>query len=187
MMSIIVHIVLAAVAGGLIVGVVAELRRRRQEWNLAQKELIDAVLHPEEILTGYVLVNYNTRKTLGMPLSDRFSSVAFEREVIMQYVDIKALRKATHAMEYPMPHRPPELGEYLLYFLPKQYRESFIGDLEEEFHQMCTKFGLRKANIWYYVQVGSSFWPLLKAVLRRLIKWGILTWLGEIVRRRIGG
>jgi hypothetical protein len=30
--------------------------------------------------------------------------------------------------------------------------ESFIGDLEERFHRICSRMGVRRATIWFYLQ-----------------------------------
>lgn len=78
--------------------------------------------------------------------------------------------------------RPPQFGEYLLYFLPKQKRESLIGDLEEEYHDVLERQGTRRAWFWYYGQVCMSFLPLLIAVIGRIVRWGIFAWIGDLVR-----
>jgi hypothetical protein len=86
---------------------------------------------------------------------------------------------ATQAIEAPDNNRPPQFAEYLLYFLPKTMREPLLGDLEQEYHELFTRFGKRKATIWYYVQVALSYWPLLCSGVRKLIKWGVLGWIGS--------
>lgn len=77
---------------------------------------------------------------------------------------------------------PPQLGEFALYMiLTKEDREYLIGDLAEEFIEVQAKFGRTKASIWYYKQVLTSAWPLM----RKAIRLGILAWVGEWIRRRV--
>jgi hypothetical protein len=77
---------------------------------------------------------------------------------------------------------PPPLGEFALYMLlSKEDREYLIGDLEEEFIEVQAKFGSKKASVWYYKQVMTSIWPLM----RKGIRVGLLAWIGEWIRRRI--
>lgn len=79
-------------------------------------------------------------------------------------------------------HRPPQLGEFALYMiLSKEDREYLIGDLEEEFVKVQAKFGTKKARVWYYKQVLTSAWPMIRKALR----FGLLAWIGEWFRRRI--
>lgn len=82
---------------------------------------------------------------------------------------------------------PPKLAEYLLWYLPidRKTREAIIGDIEEEFFLLCTNFDWRKATIWYYYQVGASFWPIIGTKIRKLIKLGVLGWFGYIIRHII--
>jgi hypothetical protein len=61
---------------------------------------------------------------------------------------------------------PPQLLEYLLWFLPKVHRMAILGDLQEEYDQVRRKFGLSKANAWYAYQVAASFWPYLAMIVR---------------------
>jgi hypothetical protein len=82
---------------------------------------------------------------------------------------------------------PPEFATYLLWYLPmhKKTREAVMGDLEEEFSIVSQRFGRREAIIWYYYQVGASFWPFAVSGVKKLIKWGVLGWIGEALRRFI--
>jgi len=76
----------------------------------------------------------------------------------------------------------PSLGEFALYMLlSKTDRDYVIGDLAEEFVQVCAKFGRHKAQIWYYKQVLSSVWPLFSKAMRL----GFVAWAEEWIRRRI--
>ena len=79
--------------------------------------------------------------------------------------------------------RPPQFGEYILYlFLLKKDRDNVLGDLQEEYSEVLLKFGRTKAKIWYYKQVYTSIWPLLR---RALLKWTALIGIGEWIRRLI--
>ncbi len=63
------------------------------------------------------------------------------------------------------PGRPPRLGETLLrLFLPADYREHAIGDLEEERGVLEARVGPARANRWYWGQVIRS---ILLALRRR--------------------
>lgn len=78
--------------------------------------------------------------------------------------------------------RPPELGEFALYLiLSKEDREYLIGDLREEFIEVRARFGSKKASVWYYKQVLTSAWPLI----RKAIRLGVIAWIGEWIRRRV--
>jgi hypothetical protein len=82
-------------------------------------------------------------------------------------------------------HPPPEFAEYLLWYLPKESRENIIGDLEEDFRTAIDRFGRRKAIAWYYYQVGASFWPVMTRKAEKLLKWGVLGWIGDLIHRVI--
>ena len=72
-------------------------------------------------------------------------------------------------------------GEFFLYlFLSKQERESIEGDLREEYREVLSKFGQRKSRIWFYKQVFTSIWPLLR---RALLRWSVLGGIGELIHR----
>jgi hypothetical protein len=81
--------------------------------------------------------------------------------------------------------QPPEFATYLLWYLPKEVREAVTGDLEEEFSIVYNRFGQRKAIIWYYYQVGASFWPFVVSKVQKLVKWGVVGWISEALRRFI--
>lgn len=80
---------------------------------------------------------------------------------------------------------PPKFAEYLLYFLPKKNREPLLGDLEEEYHDIYARFGKSKAEFWYWGQVVRSFWPLITNALKQIVRWGVLGWVGDVIRRYI--
>lgn len=80
------------------------------------------------------------------------------------------------------PATPPQSGErVLLLLLTKEERVNIPGDLAEEFAEIAAKHGARYAKLWYYKQVAASTWPMM----RKAIRWGILTWVVEWVRRRV--
>lgn len=93
-------------------------------------------------------------------------------------------RKQPSAQQCSVPTKltPPSFGEFSLYMiLSKKDRQYVIGDLAEEFAEVLVKFGSRKARIWYYKQVITSAWPLI----RKGFRIGLLAWAGEWIRRRI--
>lgn len=58
--------------------------------------------------------------------------------------------------------RPPAGAQYLLLLLPKKYREGLLGDLEEEYRTVVfPRYGPLRAKVYYWVQVLSSFLPIL--------------------------
>lgn len=68
---------------------------------------------------------------------------------------------------------PPKIASYLLSLvLPKTYRESVLGDLTEQHPVVRAKRGKFAAYIWFYTQVLSSIWPLVKqSFLGKLKRW----------------
>jgi hypothetical protein len=76
----------------------------------------------------------------------------------------------------------PKFAEHLLRFLPEKQRESFLGDLEEEYHDLYERSGKRQAQRWYYEQVVSSVGPLLLRAARSYLKKRV-AWLGALIRR----
>lgn len=77
---------------------------------------------------------------------------------------------------------PPQLGERaLLMLLSKEERVNIPGDLAEEYGEIAAKHGERFAKVWYYKQVAASAWPLI----RKAIRWGVLAWVEEWIRRRV--
>jgi hypothetical protein len=77
--------------------------------------------------------------------------------------------------------QPPKWAEYLLYFLPKDRRESAIGDLEELYGKIYKRHGKRKAQLWCAAEVARSFWPLISSAIKRLAKWGLIGGLGRLL------
>jgi len=78
----------------------------------------------------------------------------------------------------------PFSAKFLIcFFLPKKVREPLLGDLEEEYQEIHEQFGERPARLWFYKQVLTSLWPMLQSTGRTLVKWGLIGWLEEFIRR----
>lgn len=77
----------------------------------------------------------------------------------------------------------PPLGERILLLVlrTREERANIPGDLEEEFRQIAAKHGARYAKLWYYKQVAASAWPMV----RKAVRWGLLAWVEEWIRRRV--
>jgi hypothetical protein len=96
--------------------------------------------------------------------------------------DIETDRVEVVQESSPTSFAPPQLGEKaLLLLLSKDEREYLLGDLAEEFALYQSKYGNRFAKVWYYKQVISSAWPLL----RKYLRWGVFIWVEEWIRRHI--
>jgi len=65
---------------------------------------------------------------------------------------------------------PSRIAQYLLFLVPRKYRENLVGDLEEEYRtRLLPVYGRRWAALWYWCQVISSCGPLVLDVLKRLL------------------
>jgi hypothetical protein len=63
----------------------------------------------------------------------------------------------------------PSDAEFLLYlFISKKDSEAVAGDLEERWRKIKKKFGVRRANFWYWTQVIRSLWPFGLAAVKRV-------------------
>ena len=63
---------------------------------------------------------------------------------------------------------PPHFLSYLLvYFLPKEVREPFEGDLEEEYRETYSQFGKLAAQCWYFKQVITSIAPVITSFVQK--------------------
>ena len=126
------------------------------------------------------------------------ADIAFGNSTVFPLEEYVAANKETvvvvshHASKWPgpspsEPSQPsqssaPRLGErILLLILSKEERLNIIGDLTEEYAEIATKHGERFARIWYYKQVATSAWPMI----RKAIRWGVLASLGAWIRRFI--
>jgi hypothetical protein len=121
-------------------------------------------------LNRYVLYG---EKTVKPPV------VTFGNGVI---IDEHAQEEAGQTQSHAESSVPPKIGEMaLLMLLSKEEREYVLGDLAEEFALYQSKYGVGFAKVWYYKQVVSSTWP----VLRRSVRLGIFVWVGVWLRRHI--
>jgi len=96
-----------------------------------------------------------------------------------------ALRREmrSESTKAPMTARPPFNAEYILYILlRREERDVVIGDLIEDYVRVLKRFNKRRADMWFYKQVGGSLFPLLR---RALVRIGALVWLGRVLRRLI--
>jgi hypothetical protein len=68
-------------------------------------------------------------------------------------------------------YRPPLNAQFLFYlFLDAKTCDALVGDLEERYRTVLKKFGTRRANSWYWVQVITSLSPFIWAATKRLLK-----------------
>ena len=78
----------------------------------------------------------------------------------------------------------PLNAEFLLYlFLSKKDSEAVAGDLEERWRKIKKKFGVHRANFWYWTQVIRSLWPFGLAAVKRVS--GLLALLEKIGRAHV--
>jgi hypothetical protein len=64
---------------------------------------------------------------------------------------------------------PPRTAQYLLFLVPRRYREGLIGDLEEDYRtRVLPTYGRRWAVVWYWWQVSAAFGHFLLRLLTGL-------------------
>jgi hypothetical protein len=70
---------------------------------------------------------------------------------------------------------PPRWEEFALRLIPVRSREHLIGDLNEEFHEVHQKYGLRAARSLYrwqvYTSLAAFFWEKLKWLAGLVLLW----------------
>ena len=99
------------------------------------------------------------------------------------YIKLRSESREASKESEIVPSRPPINAEYVLYlFLEKVERDDVIGDLIEGYSHVSSRFGSRRADLWFYKQVAGSLWPLFR---RAVFKLGVFVWLGRILRRLI--
>jgi hypothetical protein len=65
----------------------------------------------------------------------------------------------------------PLNATFLLYlFYDAKNCDALVGDLEERYKLIRKKFGARRANFWYWVQVITSVGPIVWAASKKLVK-----------------
>ena len=69
------------------------------------------------------------------------------------------------------PFKDRRNATFLLYlFMAPQNWDALVGDLEERYNFIRKKFGARRANFWYWVQVITSLSPIIWAATKKLLK-----------------
>jgi hypothetical protein len=63
---------------------------------------------------------------------------------------------------------PPRNARFLLRLLPKSFRVAMQGDLEEEYWEVLSEQGERRARFWYWEQIFLSLGPIVWRQIRRL-------------------
>lgn len=67
--------------------------------------------------------------------------------------------------------KPPLNAEFPFHlFLDAKNCDALVGDLEERYRSLYQKFGARRANFWYWVQVVRSVGPIAWAATKKLLK-----------------
>jgi hypothetical protein len=84
--------------------------------------------------------------------------------------DVKILTRALFA---PTGRRrkgcPPINAEFLFYlFMTPQNCDAIVGDFEERYKIIYGKFGRRRANFWYWLQVVISLRPIIATAMKKL-------------------
>jgi hypothetical protein len=77
---------------------------------------------------------------------------------------------------------PQKISAPLLRLLPEKQREALLGDLEEEYYEICEQSGKDQAQRWYREQIDSSVKPLLMQAARLYLRQR-LAWLTDLIRR----
>ncbi len=140
---------------------------------------------------GHGLTNDRLRAKIeeylkGLPVEEQEATYTFFQSSLRGtdvevYHDTDATFTAEMTTEFP-----PRMGEYVLYlFVKKEYRESLLGDLEQDYQEVLEKFGVRKAKFWYYAKVAQTIGPLIRPTLKRFFKWSAVAWIGDNIRRFI--
>ena len=69
----------------------------------------------------------------------------------------------------------PPTAYFLLLLIPKKFRESFVGDLEEEFRTIVLpQYGRRKATLWYWWHTILSLLPFITRFLKRAVGFALI-------------
>jgi hypothetical protein len=101
--------------------------------------------------------------------------------VLMLLLSARGTNASERASKEPSTPRLPKFIDYLLHLLPKDEWEPLLGDIEELYPAMHRRYGEWGAKFWYYWQVSTAF----RSVLAKVIKWGVMSWLGDVIRRFI--
>lgn len=89
----------------------------------------------------------------------------------------------TDEQKKPDTKQPPFNAELLLHiFLSGEENEPLIGCLIERYGRKVERLGRRRADIWFYYEVGRTALPLVRRFAGKAIKFAVL---GEWIRRMI--
>lgn len=129
----------------------------------------------------------NDREVFNTKILSKVMVALPESELISQFLSERLrseLRSGnSKSMKVRLTGRPPFNAEYILHILlGRDERDVVIGDLIEGYGKVMVRFNKRRADIWFYKQVGGSLLPLLR---RALLRIGTLVWLGRILRRLV--
>ena len=79
------------------------------------------------------------------------------------------------------PAEPPQFADFMLTLMLSEAKgDAIIGDRNERFEQDCQRFGAERARGIYWGRALISMWPLIRRVVARAIRWGIIA---EYARR----
>lgn len=141
------------------------------------------IKYQREILLSEIKFIVNETKTFfsekkGHPPSSMFSDMyelvdIFEKSFNrMRELRFHKKRNTNDLVKQsPVMESPPKSAEYLIYlFIPKNNRVGMLGDLEEEYRTVYRKFGKNRASLFYWYQTIISIWPLVSALVGKLLK-----------------
>lgn len=143
---------------------------------------------------------YVVRSILQMVRRSDKQSVALTKNCVSRVGEF-AEREKAHAWSFTFTmllpdvdsetsEKPPGSAALLLYcLLSKKDREPVLGDLKEEYPEICAEFGPRRARLWFWAQTIRSLWPLLSSAGGNLAKTAAkltgLKWLHDFIGRFI--
>ena len=132
----------------------------------------ELLFNEQELLAERLRLTIEVRK-----FNDEMRKWEFSKPTMQALMDYYL----THDFEKDLCPQPPRSAEYIAYlFLSRTERETLLGDLAEEYPVVVARFGLRGAKIYFYKQVLTSIWPLVR---KAVIKWGAFGWVVELIRR----
>jgi hypothetical protein len=147
-------------------------------------EQLESFLDNPEDVPSYI---YDQDDTDIITDPDKISIDNILRNEIIDITEDALEKTSTHVDEPPaqstLGPRPPIKAEFILYcFLKPDERDTFIGDLLEQYAKVHERLGERLARRWFWWEVGRSLWPLIK---RAFLKTSGLLAIGEWIRKHI--
>jgi hypothetical protein len=152
----------------------AEVARRSKEGIPAdeQPSLLSQAVSTPLIVPG----NHDNNPEASQ--TNPFQAAIWARELI------EATETVLDAISTTSTETPPAATEFLFSLLaPKARVDSMLGDLEERFHADCESIGAARARWRYRSRIWRSSGPL---IFNKLRNWGLLAFLLELGRRKIG-